>query len=58
MAMIKCRECGGEVAESAKVCPHCRAPDPNPASNFITLATGAAILGFIAYVIWQTYGPG
>ena len=23
MALIKCKECGGEISSSAKNCPHC-----------------------------------
>ncbi len=28
MALGKCKECGGQVAKSAKVCPHCGAKQP------------------------------
>ncbi len=32
MALTKCRECGGEVSDWARSCPHCGAPRPgNPA---------------------------
>lgn len=26
MALVKCRECGQEIADTATVCPHCGAP--------------------------------
>lgn len=28
MALLKCKECGNEVADSAKACPKCGAPVP------------------------------
>lgn len=28
MALVKCKECGKEVASSAKTCPHCGIKDP------------------------------
>ncbi|HIE05173.1 MAG TPA: zinc ribbon domain-containing protein [bacterium (Candidatus Stahlbacteria)] len=28
MPLKRCRECGQEVSDSAKACPHCGAPDP------------------------------
>jgi RNA polymerase subunit RPABC4/transcription elongation factor Spt4 len=34
MSLAKCRACGGQVAASAKTCPHCGAPDPE-VSEFV-----------------------
>lgn len=28
MAMVRCRECGGEVSSQAAVCPHCGVAEP------------------------------
>ena len=28
MAMVRCRECGGEVSSEAAICPHCGIRDP------------------------------
>jgi len=28
MALTNCRECGGQVSDTAKMCPHCGAPYP------------------------------
>jgi uncharacterized membrane protein YvbJ len=33
MALIKCYECGAEISEAAKSCPHCGAPQPRPQSQ-------------------------
>lgn len=33
MPVVKCRECGKEVSDSAKVCPHCGIKNPAPPSK-------------------------
>ena len=33
MALIKCYECGAEISDAAKSCPHCGAPQPRPESQ-------------------------
>lgn len=30
MALVKCKECGGQVSTTAKACPHCGAKVPKP----------------------------
>lgn len=47
MAMVKCRECGKDVSDEAKNCPHCGIAKPAPPSkvgNYIKLALGAVLL--------------
>ena len=34
--MVKCRECGKEVSDQAKTCPHCGIANPAPPSRFGT----------------------
>lgn len=29
MAMIKCKECGKEISDTAKICPNCRSENRN-----------------------------
>ncbi len=51
MAIIKCKECGAEISDKAKVCPKCGAPIREEETNeqifiIILLAVGA-ILFFV-----------
>ena len=34
MAMTNCRECGNEVSEDAKTCPHCGVKTPDQTSHY------------------------
>ena len=50
-----CKTCGGEIAKSAKACPHCGAPHKQPFYKrwwFWCLFTLAAA----AVVVWQYWG--
>lgn len=51
MALIKCPECGKEISDTAKVCPHCgyKKPLKNPLNVFFY--THPRILGVILAVI-------
>lgn len=40
MAIVKCRECGGQVSTKAVACPHCGAV--NPAEKQAALASGSS----------------
>jgi hypothetical protein len=47
MVMVKCRECGKEVSDEAKTCPHCGIANPAPPSKFgkyIKIGLGALIV--------------
>ena len=47
MALKKCKECGKEVSSTAKLCPHCGAPQPKQ------MGIGSVIiLLFVGYVIY------
>lgn len=53
MALSNCKECGKEVSNTAKACPHCGVKKPVPRSEketFIGLAILAAIflVGYVA----------
>lgn len=55
MAMIKCRECGREISDSAAVCPHCgrktrsgiRAEGEKANSTMFFIALAVLVLGGI-----------
>jgi Zn finger protein HypA/HybF involved in hydrogenase expression len=55
MALIKCRDCGHGVAETAKVCPSCGAKDPAivKAPFGVRVAVGLAILLFLVWLASQ-----
>lgn len=54
MAMVKCKECGGDVANSAKACPHCGADGPGKqrAEAGKGAVYLAVILGIVAFIFW------
>lgn len=46
MALVKCRECKGDVSDSAKTCPNCgiRAPAPRPVPLAVCLIILASVV--------------
>ncbi len=51
MALVKCKECGKEVASSAKTCPHCGIKDPGfgakqKAGGCLGMIIIAALIGY------------
>ena len=42
MALVKCKECGGDVAKQAKACPKCGAP-PLSGISIIRILVGVAV---------------
>jgi hypothetical protein len=46
MALVACKECGAEVAESAPVCPKCGVPSPAGLSCQLKLIRTPAVTGF------------
>lgn len=54
MAMTKCKECGKEVSNKAKVCPHCGIK--NPGLKMKEVIGGLAIIGLIAAVAVKCSG--
>jgi len=47
MGMVNCRECGKEVSDQAKSCPHCGIAKPAPPSqvgNYLKLGFGALVV--------------
>ena len=47
MGMVKCRECGKDVSNEAKTCPHCGVATPAPESKFglyVKLGLGAVLV--------------
>lgn len=49
MALIKCKECGKEVSDNAKSCPHCGAP-PSKKTGCLTWV----IAIFFAFVVFSS----
>lgn len=45
MALIKCHECGKEISDLAKTCPHCGAPTNPKADDMKELGSGLQNLG-------------
>ena len=52
MALTKCKECGGAVAEMAAKCPHCGKGHPSIGSGTQFIVTVAVLLGFLGFVWW------
>ena len=48
MALIKCRECGGEVSTAAKSCPHCGAKIPRTS----VLGKIVLVVGLVWMLVW------
>ncbi len=47
MGMVKCRECGKDVSDQAKTCPHCGVAKPAPESKlglYVKLGLGAVLV--------------
>ena len=47
MALIQCKECKAQVSDSAKTCPACGAPVPQPTSRLAILIAG--IFGLVVF---------
>lgn len=47
MALVKCKECGKEVSESADICPHCGAKNP----GLTPAKVGKGCLGVIVFAV-------
>lgn len=47
MQIVKCRECGKEVSDSAKTCPHCGIKNPAPPRKSARLIGWAVIVAAI-----------
>ena len=56
MAIIKCKECGAQISDKAKTCPHCGAKLPRKPSNipWTMLALFIAIVSSFAYLSVKT----
>lgn len=44
MALGVCRECGKEVSDSARKCPHCGAPKPTAAKKPVSAGMGCLVI--------------
>ena len=45
MAMIKCRECGKDISDMAKACPHCGVPTNPRAERMKEVGSGLQNFG-------------
>ena len=58
MALIKCRECGKEISDTADICIHCGCPlrqnygNNSDHKNRNAFAVVGAILGFCSIIAW------
>ena len=50
MAMIKCNECGKEISDTAKACPHCGAKVPRP--SIWPWVVGVPFALFLAFLLF------
>lgn len=51
MALIKCKECDGQVAASAASCPHCGAPAPGSSrASYLWLLIGLPVGGVVLFL--------
>jgi len=46
MALVKCTECAGTVADTAPTCPHCGAPTPGGKTSKVVVSRKKAMTGF------------
>ena len=63
MALIKCRECGKDISETAEKCPHCGATVLNGlqatgellegCSGCLMAIVGLIVVFFLIYNMWQ-----
>ncbi len=51
MALIKCKECGNEISQKAKKCPHCGAP-----TQEISTVAGLFIIVLVAFLAFKGVG--
>lgn len=53
--LVKCSECGGQVAKHAFSCPNCGAHDPSKSgSKFLKIFFGTVGLIFISFIIFMS----
>jgi predicted nucleic acid-binding Zn-ribbon protein len=45
MALLKCKQCGGQVSSDAKICPHCGT------KNFKSASIAGAIVGLLIFAL-------
>lgn len=53
MAIVKCRECGADVSEDAKTCPHCGVETPDKKTFVAQIIGGIVFFLFIAWFIFS-----
>lgn len=51
MALVNCRECNGQVSDSAAACPHCGAKVPKKPSNTWKWVIGVPAGLFVAMMV-------
>jgi hypothetical protein len=56
VALVNCKECGKEVAQLAKACPHCGIADPGvkPQETLIAALVVAALIGAFVWWMWPS----
>lgn len=53
MALTKCKDCGREISDTARACPHCGAPPPKKTSLFTWVVGGLFALVLTQCVMRQ-----
>lgn len=51
MAMVKCRECGGDVSDTAPACPHCGVQSPAGSCTLVIARPTIGLMGMSAEVL-------
>lgn len=51
MAIVKCKECGTEISDKAKICPKCGAPIPAKTSLLTWIVGGIVAMIFINIIL-------
>jgi hypothetical protein len=58
MALAECRECGKEVSNSAKLCPHCGVSQPGKSKAQEMFVGALALIAMLALIGWVSSWSG
>jgi hypothetical protein len=52
MALVRCKQCGGDVASNAAACPKCGAPQPRDINIGKLFGIAVAVLAAVIFIPW------
>jgi len=55
MALVKCKECGGEISKKARTCPHCGYKKKNIGWEAIKVVWLVFFLTVIILAVWAAH---